>query len=229
MLSIFDGVRDLTLFSVLLRLLLSVVCGGLVGLEREYKRRSAGFRTHILVCLGAALTTLTGQFLSLCLGYYTDMARIGAQVVTGIGFIGAGTIIVTRRRRVRGLTTAAGLWASAIVGLALGMGFFEAAIAATLLVLLVEMLFVKLEYWLLRYRREHIFYIEFTNKDCLPAVLKKLEENEIKVLNIEMARSEEDGTAYSAVIYTRSSKKTDDSKIMQCAGAADGVICFEQL
>lgn len=107
MLPIFDGVRDVTVLSTTLRMLLAVVCGGLIGLEREYKRRPAGFRTHILICLGAAMTTLTSQFLYLNLHYYTDMARLGAQVVAGIGFIGAGAIIVTRRRRVKGLTTAA--------------------------------------------------------------------------------------------------------------------------
>ena len=100
MLPIFDGVRDVTVLSTTLRMLLAVVCGGLIGLEREYKRRPAGFRTHILICLGAAMTTLTSQFLYLNLHYYTDMARLGAQVVAGIGFIGAGAIIVTRRRRV---------------------------------------------------------------------------------------------------------------------------------
>ena len=115
MLPIFDGVRDVTMLSTTLRMLLAVVCGGLIGLEREYKRRPAGFRTHILICLGAAMTTITSQFLYLNLHYYTDMARLGAQVVAGIGFIGAGAIIVTRRRRVKGLTTAAGLWAAAIV------------------------------------------------------------------------------------------------------------------
>ena len=105
MLPIFDGVRDVTVLSTTLRMLLAVVCGGLIGLEREYKRRPAGFRTHILICLGAAMTTLTSQFLYLNLHYYTDMARLGAQVVAGIGFIGAGAIIVTRRRRVKGVTT----------------------------------------------------------------------------------------------------------------------------
>ena len=117
MLPIFDGVRDVTVLSTTLRMLLAVVCGGLIGLEREYKRRPAGFRTHILICLGAAMTTLTSQFLYLNLHYYTDMARLGAQVVAGIGFIGAGAIIVTRRRRVKGLTTADSgrrpLWACA--------------------------------------------------------------------------------------------------------------------
>ena len=92
MLPIFDGLRDVTLASVTTRMLLAVLCGGLIGIERAYKRRPAGFRTHILICLGAAITTLTSQFLYLNLHYYTDMARLGAQVVAGIGFIGAGSI-----------------------------------------------------------------------------------------------------------------------------------------
>ena len=125
MLSCLDFVRDVDLLSITVRMVLAVICGGLIGIEREYKRRPAGFRTHILICLGAAMTTLTSQFLYLNLHYYTDMARLGAQVVAGIGFIGAGAIIVTRRRRVKGLTTAAGLWAAAIVGLCLGGGDFE--------------------------------------------------------------------------------------------------------
>ena len=82
--------------------MIAVVFGGLVGLEREYKRRPAGFRTHILICLGAAMTTLTSQYLLLERGYYTDLSRLGAQVIAGIGFIGAGTIIVTSRQRVKG-------------------------------------------------------------------------------------------------------------------------------
>ena len=123
MLSIFNGVRDITMLSVTVRLCLAVLCGGMIGLERAFKRRPAGFRTHILICLGASLTTMTSQYLYLNMHYFTDMARLGAQVVAGIGFIGAGTIIVTKRQRVKGLTTAAGLWASACMGLAIGAGF----------------------------------------------------------------------------------------------------------
>lgn len=129
MLSVFDGLRDITMLSVTVRMLLAVLCGGLIGLERAYKRRPAGFRTHILICLGASMTTMTSQFLYLNMHYYTDMARLGAQVIAGIGFIGAGTIIVTRQQRVKGLTTAAGLWAAAIIGLAIGGGFMKAACA----------------------------------------------------------------------------------------------------
>ena len=99
MLSVFDGLRDVTTLSVFVRLACALICGGIIGIERSYKRRPAGFRTHILICIGAAITTLTSQYLYLNMHYFTDMARLGAQVVAGIGFIGAGTIIVTKRLR----------------------------------------------------------------------------------------------------------------------------------
>ena len=111
MLPLFDKFRNMTISSMVLSMLLAVVCGGLIGIEREYKRRPAGFRTHILICLGSTMTTLVSRYLVFVLGYYTDIARLGAQVVAGIGFIGAGTIVVTRRQRIKGLTTAAcGRW-----------------------------------------------------------------------------------------------------------------------
>ena len=129
MLQFLDFLRtgEIGWLTVAVRLVLAVFCGGFIGLERERKRRPAGFRTHILICLGAAMTTLTSQFLALNLGANTDTARLGAQVIAGVGFIGAGTIIVTKRRQVKGLTTAAGLWTAAIVGLCCGAGFFEGA------------------------------------------------------------------------------------------------------
>ena len=120
MLHCFDPIRTLSFWAILVRLTLAVVCGGVIGAERETKRRPAGFRTHILICLGAAITTLTSQYLLLSLHLFTDVARLGAQVISGIGFVGAGTIIVTRDKRVKGLTTAAGLWAAAIIGLVCG-------------------------------------------------------------------------------------------------------------
>ena len=141
---------DIGWLTVAVRLVLAVVCGGFIGLERERKRRPAGFRTHILICLGAAMTTLTSQYLALSLGANTDVARLGAQVIAGVGFIGAGTIIVTKRRQVKGLTTAAGLWTAAIVGLCCGAGFFEGALITTLIILIVEFAFVKLEYSVFR-------------------------------------------------------------------------------
>ncbi len=120
-----------------LRLVLALLLGGLVGLEREAKGHAAGLRTHILVCLGSTLIMLTGLHLAAHYqGGELDPTRLAAQVISGIGFLGAGTIIQLRDS-VRGLTTAAGLWAAAGIGLAVGSGFYLGAVATTVIVLLV--------------------------------------------------------------------------------------------
>ena len=220
MLPIFDGVRDVTVLSTTLRMLLAVVCGGLIGLEREYKRRPAGFRTHILICLGAAMTTLTSQFLYLNLHYYTDMARLGAQVVAGIGFIGAGAIIVTRRRRVKGLTTAAGLWAAAIVGLCLGGGFYEGGIFATALILAAEMFNAP----------EVNLYMEYSNKTCLDNVLRLFRDLNLKVLNMEITRSTETETHNACALFTlRLNKRCRVEQLIPKMNATEGVVSVEEL
>ena len=117
MLSCLHVLRQPDLLGMGVRVLLALVCGGLIGIERSGKRRPAGFRTHILICLGATMTTATSQYMYLVMRYPISMSRMGAQVIAGVSFIGAGAIIMTKWRRVRGLTTAAGLWVVAIVGL----------------------------------------------------------------------------------------------------------------
>lgn len=230
MLELLNGLRDMTLLSVILRMLCAMLCGGIIGIEREYKRRPAGFRTHILICMGAAMTTLTSQYLYLCMGYYTDMARLGAQVIAGIGFIGAGTIIVTKQQRVKGLTTAAGLWVSAIVGLAIGAGFFEGGIFVTVLVLAAELLFVKLEYQLLNHARERIYYIEYSDKACLETILGLFKENGIRVLNMEITRAEENEEhSASAIFYTRIKKHSKTIHIETLLDPVPGLHFVEEL
>ncbi len=230
MLSIFDGLRDVTLLSITVRMLLAVVCGGIIGIEREYKRRPAGFRTHILICLGAAMTTLTSQYLYLNMHYFTDMARLGAQVVAGIGFIGAGTIIVTRRQRVKGLTTAAGLWASAIIGLSLGGGFYEGGIFATLLILAAEMFFSKLEYRILDHAPEINLYMEYANKECLEEVLRLFRELNLKILNLEITRSAGSEKHNACAIFSlRLNKKCRVEKLLADLHAVKGVASVEEL
>ena len=142
-----DYLRELNFVSVALRLLLSAVIGFSLGMERGRKRRPAGCRTYMLVCMGATLTLLLSQYeyymltnrwydLALEIGIRTDVSRFGAQVINGVGFLGAGTILVTGRREVKGLTTAAGLWASACMGLAIGAGFYECVVLGTVLIFL---------------------------------------------------------------------------------------------
>ena len=230
MLELFHGLRDMTLLSVTLRMLCAMLCGGIIGIEREYKRRPAGFRTHILICMGAAMTTLTSQYLYLCMGYYTDIALLFSQVIAGIGVIGAGTIIVTKQQRVKGLTTAAGLWVSAIVGLTLGAGFFEGGIFVTVLVLCAELLFVKLEYRLLYSNRERIYYIEYSDKECLEAILAVFNENNIRVLNMEVTRSEENEEQHaSAIFYVRFDKANAEANIESFLNPVSGLHLIEEL
>ena len=238
MLPIFDGVRDVTVLSTTLRMLLAVVCGGLIGLEREYKRRPAGFRTHILICLGAAMTTLTSQFLYLNLHYYTDMARLGAQVVAGIGFIGAGAIIVTRRRRVTMMAPAPMKPMPALaqagndlrLGLCLGGGFYEGGIFATALILAAEMFLSKLEYRMLDNAPEVNLYMEYSNKTCLDNVLRLFRDLNLKVLNMEITRSTETETHNACALFTlRLNKRCRVEQLIPKMNATEGVVSVEEL
>lgn len=161
-----DYFYDLNLLSVSLRLFLAMVIGGVIGLERGSNKHQAGFRTHILVCVGSALVMITNQFLFE--NYYVlinngDVARLGAQVITGVGFLGAGTIMVAGKQRIKGLTTAAGLWASACIGLAIGIGFYSGAIIGSLLIFLSLTVLTKVEKYFYGKSRKLDIYLEVEN------------------------------------------------------------------
>ena len=230
MLSIFDPLRDVTLLSVAVRMLLAVLCGGAIGIEREYKRRPAGFRTHILICLGAAMVSLTSEFLFLYMKYYLDISRMSAAVASGIGFIGAGTIIVTRRQRVKGLTTAAGLWVAAIIGIAIGSGFYEGGIATTLLVLLAELVFSRLEYRILANAPEINLYIEYRDRATLDELLHLYREQGLKVVNLEITRSKGSEKHNACAIFTiRMDRRHTVEQLLRDIIADDGVFQVEEL
>ncbi|MBR4982737.1 MAG: MgtC/SapB family protein [Lachnospiraceae bacterium] len=131
--------------SVVSRILLAMLLGGIIGIEREKSKRPAGFRTHILVCVGASMTALIGLFVWHQMGNVTDPMRISAQVISGIGFLGVGTILVKEHDHITGLTTAAGLWTTAAIGIACGYGFYIAAVAGTLVVTVTSAILFKLE------------------------------------------------------------------------------------
>ncbi len=130
---VFEFLQEFNLYTMLIRVFLAALLGGLIGSERGRHGRAAGLRTHILVCVGSAMTSLTGLFAVQVLGSGGDVFRISAQVVSGIGFLGVGMILVRNRTVITGLTTAAGLWATATIGIAVGYGFYVGAVAATLL------------------------------------------------------------------------------------------------
>ena len=182
-----DFLREINLWTVILRLLLAVLCGGVVGMEREVHGRAAGLRTHMMVAVGAALTTLIGVFsLDVLEVTWADPMRIGAQVISGIGFLGAGTILLKRGNpQITGLTTAAGLWVTAVIGLAVGAGFYEGAVLTALVSLLIFTLVSKLEF-LMNSKRQRLFvYIEIDDVNVVSAFADRLGE-ELSAVEIQV-------------------------------------------
>lgn len=176
------------LLSVIVRLLLAMLIGALIGYEREQRHQAAGLRTHMLICIGAALAMLTNQFISERIFSNADPARFGAQVISGIGFLGIGTIIVTGRQKVRGLTTAAGLWASACAGLAVGIGFYEGAILGGILIFTIITLLHGFDATLKN--RSHILYLYIEIKDIsfFEDVKQFLEKKNILITDVNTER-----------------------------------------
>ena len=158
-----DLLQEFNGVSVTVRVLLAAVLGGLVGSERGRRGRAAGMRTHVLVCLGAAMTSMVGLYSAEVLGFTNDPLRVSAQVISGIGFLGAGTIMTRNHAQITGLTTAAGLWATASLGLCIGTGFYGGVLAAFLVILVTMVALPSLERKR-RTRREYVcYYLELDN------------------------------------------------------------------
>ena len=158
-----DLLQEFNGVSVTVRVLLAAVLGGLVGSERGRRGRAAGMRTHVLVCLGAAMTSMEGLYSAEVLGFTNDPLRVSAQVISGIGFLGAGTIMTRNHAQITGLTTAAGLWATASLGLCIGTGFYGGVLAAFLVILVTMVALPSLERKR-RTRREYVcYYLELDN------------------------------------------------------------------
>ena len=197
--------RELTYLAIALRIFAAVILGGLIGLERGLKNRAAGLRTHMLVCVGACLIMLTNQFIYQTTGT-GDPVRMGAQVISGIGFLGAGTIMVTRRHQVKGLTTAAGLWTAAGVGLALGIGFYEAAAMGSLAVFIVMTLMQKMDNKVHRKTKDFDLFVELTPALSFGNFLKEMRKLEIEVAEVQKEPStdaESGNRAYLLAMHTK--------------------------
>jgi putative Mg2+ transporter-C (MgtC) family protein len=231
LLQIFDFQRtgSIDLLTVSVRLVIALLCGGIIGIERERKQRPAGFRTHILICIGAAMTTLTSQYIAFDLKANTDLARLGAQVIAGIGFIGAGTIIVTKRKNVKGLTTAAGLWASAIVGLCTGAGFIEGALITTFIIVVAELFLSRFEYFMISNSRTINILVEFNNTTNLTLIIDTVKESSSYVRDIEITRSNNTASNSCAIFSLQMPRKTSHAKLLNSIASLDGVVAVEEL
>ena len=221
-------IRELTLLSVLVRCFASVLLGGIIGLERGLKNRAAGFRTYMLVCLGSCIVMVTNQYIYQLYGV-GDPVRMGAQVISGIGFLGAGTIIVTTRSQIKGLTTAAGLWASACLGLAVGVGFYEVALIGGFCVLLVLTIFHSWENYMRRNTAVLSIYIELNPGIPLGQFLREIQEQQINMSNIQMQSETISGQDLAFLATIKPKKKETKDSILTAVRALPTVQFVEEL
>lgn len=205
--------REVTWVAVIVRILIAFLLGGVLGVERGLKQRPAGLRTYMLVCVGACMIMLTNQYI-----YQTfqtgDPVRMGAQVVSGIGFLGAGTIIVTKHSQIKGLTTAAGLWAAAAVGLATGIGFYEAAVAGALVIFFTLTVLNRLDMRMHRKARYFDIYIELPRQISLGSFIHDVRSKDILVEDLQMeSPTGVDNTTRSFIMTLCTKKRMDRAEM----------------
>lgn len=229
MLVIFDGIRGFSFLSIVLRILLSSVSAGLIGFERGRAGRAAGLRTHILVSLGACIVMCLDHYLVTAVNPAADPARLGAQVINGMGFLGAGTILATGKR-VTGLTTAAGLWTTACIGLAYGGGYFEGGILATATMLVVMIILHRLEGHTSTLIGMELL-VETTSPEDIPYLLETTRKCGAQVINVSI--NNDSKKVKKGHILTRLSLRVgrsfDSSEILDALSQKTSVVKFEEL
>lgn len=227
MLSIFDPIRNMNFAAVLIRLIIACITGALIGIERSYKNKAAGFRTHILVSLAACIASMTGLYLYLSAGLPTDMSRIGAQVITGLGFIGGGTIVVTRDQTVKGLTTAAGMWAAGIIGLAIGAGFYEGGLAALVMVLLVETVAERFRSHI-RKPAKFALALSYYERHYLDQIMRFCKDRNASITGLKITGSSEgEKPVYSALMTVSCLNEVDPKTFAEQIQEMEGIISAE--
>ncbi len=241
MLTQLDFLRELNMASVLLRLFLALFMGGLIGLDRGLRHRPAGPRTYGIVCLGAALTMVLSQYEYIMLmtdwapmaervGLKTDVSRFGAQVINGIGFLGAGTVIATNQQKVKGLTTASGLWASACLGLVIGASYYEASVIAFALILLSMWALRPLEDYIVERSRNLNVFVEFHTMSDMAEILRVIKEADIQIFDMDIHHGKEQIVQKpNAVLYLRMGRREQHHKIISMLSELDEVYAVKEL
>lgn len=219
---------EVNLISTAVRLSLALVLGGMLGMERGRKRRPAGLRTYMIVCIGSALVMITSQYMMATFGT-GDPARMGAQVISGIGFLGVGTIMITSRQ-VKGLTTAAGLWAAACIGLAVGIGFYSGAVMCAVFVLLVMTVMSRLDARIQVRSKQITFFAEFLSMDDLGRFIDMLRQRGYKLHDLELNRVKDSvQDLVGATFWVELDRKLDHVELIHEFSGFSGVKYLEEL
>lgn len=221
--------KEVNIISITLRLILAIVCGGLIGYDRGKKRRPAGFRTHILVCLGSALVMITNQYIVEELSYGGDPTRLGAQVISGIGFLGAGTILITSKQQVKGLTTAAGLWASACMGLAIGIGFYGGAILGCLFILGSMTLLHRFDDFVMARTRLIEVYVEVKSVKGIGHIIDYIKGNGMEITNLEISKSRNPEDSVGLLITIKQQERMSHDNLITMIASVDEVTMVEEI
>ena len=215
--------REINGLSITLRIVLALLMGGILGTERGLRNRPAGFMTYVLVCIGSTIIMLTNQYIS-TIYPETDPTRLAAQVVSGIGFLGAGTIIVTRNDEVRGLTTAAGLWLAAGLGLAIGVGFYMGAVIGFGFSLFALVSLKKVDIYIKQHAKTMDIYLEYNSSFSLRRLSEYTQEQHFELFDMQRGNvktlNQELGTLIFSIGLTQ---KLNHNDILDNLYALDGV------
>ncbi len=220
--------NEMNIVSTCARLGLALLLGGILGIERGRKRRPAGLRTYMIVCMASALVMMTGEYLFETLNT-GDPARMGAQVISGIGFLGAGTIIITSKQ-VKGLTTAAGLWASACLGLAVGAGYYAGAIVCGIFLLVVFSTMSRLDTKLRLNSKQINFFAEFQSMEAVGAFIQMMRDKNYKIYDVEINRSKDTvGDLIGATFWVDLNERVSHVQVIGEFSRFEGVRYMEEL
>lgn len=204
--SLFDAAGQFTTLGIFLRLGTATLAGILIGIEREAKNKAAGIKTHVLVCVGSALCLIVGQYVYLQNGGGADITRIGSSVVSGVGFLGVGTIIVTGVNEVRGLTTAAGLWASACIGLAAGIGYLEGTLMSLAFVLFTFVILRRIDSRMHLADKEFDLYVELETNRSVKHLLHHMRRIGANYTNLHLKKSVAEGDGPIVTMHIKLNK-----------------------
>lgn len=229
--SIMEYLHTLSVGTTLFRLLLAMVLGAVIGVDRGMKKRVAGVKTHMIVCMGATLVMMTGEYIRL----YSngagvgDTARLGAQVVSGIGFLGVGTIVVTGQKHVSGLTTAASLWTAGCIGLATGIGFYSGACFATVGIMMIFRHGKRLEAYAESHSNTYEVYMEFENEDKMEEAIKELKDKDISITGVIIIKKKSKSTSVVVQATLEAARWKTKAAAFRETCEQDGVLSVKEI
>ena len=223
--------RDLNMVSTIFRLVLAMALGCVIGIDRGMKRRVAGVKTHTIVCLGATLVMMTGQYIHLYMntGGTGDTARLGAQVISGVGFLGAGTIMVVGQRHVSGLTTAASIWTSSCIGLAVGIGYYSGAILATVCMMIVFRYFKAIDIYIESHSNVYDVYMEFESDEAMSNAIRNLRAESIKISSVVVVKKKTKSQNVIVQASVEAAQWRSRNAIFRAIEDQEGLISVEEL